>query len=148
EIWQVGASYDTKPYRGMLMRTFGGKLYRSPGEATAAGRKYVAEDPQHPGSLGIAISEAVEVAAQSEDTRYALGLVLNHVLLHQTVIDEDPSNQKVITREPLDVITGHTGSMTMFVVLAPPLLHDRLPRHLTPDNHAHDHTACPVFIKR
>src|SRR5699024_4136756 len=53
EIWQVGASYATKPYRGMLMRTFGGKLYRSPGEATAAGRKYVAEDPQHPGSLGI-----------------------------------------------------------------------------------------------
>src|SRR5579864_4692672 len=81
EVWQVGASYDAKPYRRSLIETFGGTVHRSPSRLTSAGRAF----PEgHPGSLGIAISEAVEVAGSAEDTKYALGSVLNHVLLHQT----------------------------------------------------------------
>src|SRR4051794_636500 len=85
EVWQVGASYDQKPYRRLLMETYGATVHRSPSELTAAGRSIRAGDAHHPGSLGIAISEAVEVAAQDPEARYALGSVLNHVLLHQTV---------------------------------------------------------------
>ena len=114
EIWQVGASYDQKPYRGMLMRTFGGSVHRSPSDLTEAGRRYLAEDPQHTGSLGIAISEAVEVAAQADDTRYALGSVLNHVLMHQTVIGEEALLQFEIAGEMPDVIVGCTGGGSNF----------------------------------
>src|SRR3954469_3419579 len=89
EVWQGGASYDQKPYRRSMMETFGATVHRSPSELTAAGRAIRAENPDHPGSLGIAISEAVEVAAQHEEIRYALGSVLNHVLMHQTVIGEE-----------------------------------------------------------
>src|SRR3954463_2759391 len=93
EVWMVGASYDQKPYRRIAMETFGAQVHRSPSDLTPAGRAIHAEDPQHPGSLGIAISEAVEVAAGAPDTRYALGSVLNHVLLHQTVIGEEALQQ-------------------------------------------------------
>src|SRR6195952_2989318 len=89
EIWQVRASYDQKPYRRTLMETFGGTVHPSPSPLTAAGRKILAEHPDSTGSLGIAISEAVEVAAQHQDPNYALGSVLNHVLLHPTVIGEE-----------------------------------------------------------
>src|SRR3954470_3779136 len=86
EIWQVRASYDQKPYRKIMIETFGATIHPSPSELTEAGRQVLAADPDSPGSLGIAISEAVEVAAQNADTNYALGSVLNHVLLHQTII--------------------------------------------------------------
>ncbi|WP_328414546.1 hypothetical protein OG470_20455 [Micromonospora sp. NBC_00389] len=76
------ASYDQKPYRKIMIETFGGVIHPSPSDLTAAGRAVLAKDPDSPGSLGIAISEAVEVAAQNADTNYALGSVLNHVLLH------------------------------------------------------------------
>src|SRR4051812_12862850 len=80
EIWQVRASYDQKPYRKVMIELFGGTVHPSPSDLTAAGRRVLAEHPDSPGSLGIAISEAVEVAAQNADTNYALGSVLNHVL--------------------------------------------------------------------
>ncbi|HEY7048206.1 MAG TPA: TrpB-like pyridoxal phosphate-dependent enzyme, partial [Jatrophihabitantaceae bacterium] len=83
EVWQVRASYDQKPYRRMMIETFGGSVHPSPSELTAAGRAILEADPGSTGSLGIAISEAVEVAAQNADTNYSLGSVLNHVLLHQ-----------------------------------------------------------------
>src|SRR5438270_10225497 len=86
EVWQVRASYDAKPYRRVRMEVYGARVHRSPSDLTAAGRSIGAGDARHPGSLGIAISEAVEVAAPDPATRYALGSVLNHVLLHQTVI--------------------------------------------------------------
>ncbi|MEK9736195.1 MAG: TrpB-like pyridoxal phosphate-dependent enzyme, partial [Candidatus Nanopelagicales bacterium] len=89
EVWQVGASYDAKPYRRLMIETFGAQVHRSPSDNTAIGRE-LAKDPKNwSGSLGIAISEAVEVAAMDPDTRYALGSVLNHVLLHQTIIGEE-----------------------------------------------------------
>src|ERR671927_469750 len=89
EVWMVGASYDQKPYRRIAMETYGATVHRSPSELTAAGRSIRAGDPEHPGSLGIAISEAVEVAAGDPEARYALGSVLNHVLLHQSVIGQE-----------------------------------------------------------
>src|ERR1700712_3418621 len=89
EVWQVRASYDQKPYRRIMMETFGATVHASPSDLTEAGRNILKESPGSTGSLGIAISEAVEVAAQSADTNYALGSVLNHVLLHQTVIGQE-----------------------------------------------------------
>ena len=90
EVWQVGASYDQKPYRRMMIETFGGTVHRSPSDLTEAGRRSSQIDPDHPGSLGIAISEAVEVAAQIRGHQLRARVsVLNHVLLHQTIIGEE-----------------------------------------------------------
>ncbi len=89
EIFMVRVSYNQKPYRRALMETWGATCTASPSERTAAGRAILAQRPEHPGSLGIAISEAVEEAAQRDDTKYALGSVLNHVLLNQTVVGEE-----------------------------------------------------------
>ncbi|MFO7776794.1 MAG: TrpB-like pyridoxal phosphate-dependent enzyme, partial [Nitriliruptoraceae bacterium] len=89
EVWQVAASFTQKPYRASMMRVWGATVHSSPSELTEAGRAILAEHPDSPGSLGIAISEAVEAAVADEDTKYALGSVLNHVLLHQTVIGEE-----------------------------------------------------------
>ena len=83
------ASYDAKPYRKIMMETFGGTVHPSPSDLTEAGRTMLASDPDSPGSLGLAISEAVEMAAQDPTANYALGSVLNHVLLHQTIIGEE-----------------------------------------------------------
>ena len=147
EIWQVGASYDQKPYRGMLMRTFGGELHRSPSDLTETGRRYLAEDPQHPGSLGIAISEAVEVAAQAEDTGYALGSVLNHVLLHQTVIGEEALKQFAIAGEMPDVIVGCTGGGSNFGGLAFPFLREKLAGRIDPVIRAVEPASCPSLTQ-
>src|SRR5215213_9336804 len=106
EIWMVGASYDQKPYRRTIMETYGARVHRSPSDLTQAGKAIRAENPDHPGSLGIAISEAVEVAAQEPQTRYALGSVLNHVLLHQTVIGEETLLQMASVGDQPDVIVG------------------------------------------
>src|SRR5207248_8325179 len=93
EVWQVRASYDQKPYRKIMTETYGAKVHPSPSELTASGKAILAEHPDSTGSLGIAISEAVEQAAQDPDARYELGSVLNHVLLHQTVIGEEALRQ-------------------------------------------------------
>lgn len=89
KIYMVSASFDQKPYRKSMMQTWGGTVTSSPSTETEAGRTILAQDPNSPGSLGIAISEAVEVAAQNDDTKYSLGSVLNHVLMHQTVIGQE-----------------------------------------------------------
>ena len=103
EVWMVGSSYDQKPYRRSMMETWGATVHRSPSQLTEAGRS----QRSHPtGSLGIAISEAVEVAAQSEDTNYSLGSVLNHVLLHQTVIGQEALAQMAMAGEEPDVVVG------------------------------------------
>ena len=147
EIWQVGASFDQKPYRGMLMRTFGGTLHRSPGELTETGRRYLAENPDHPGSLGIAISEAVEVAAQSGDTRYALGSVLNHVLLHQTIIGEEALLQFEQAGETPDVIVGCTGGGSNFAGLSFPFLREKLAGRIDPVIRASEPASCPSLTQ-
>src|SRR6185312_1497370 len=114
EVWQVRASYDQKPYRRIMMEIFGATVHPSPSDLTEAGRAILAASPDSTGSLGIAISEAVEVAAQNADTNYALGSVLNHVLLHQTVIGEEALLQLGMAGEMPDVIVGCTGGGSNF----------------------------------
>ena len=127
EVWQVGASYDQKPYRRLMIETFGGVVHRSPSALTECGKAYLESDPNHPGSLGIAISEAVEVAAQDPEIRYALGSVLNHVLLHQTVIGEEAMLQlKKAGETGPDVIVGCTGGGSNFAGLSFPFLRENL----------------------
>lgn len=93
EVYQVKASYEQKPYRRAMMETYGATCYPSPSEHTELGKKLLEEDPENPGSLGIAISEAVSMAAPVEENKYALGSVLNHVLMHQTVAGQEAIDQ-------------------------------------------------------
>jgi tryptophan synthase beta chain len=147
EVWQVGASYDQKPYRRSMMETFGATVHRSPSELTAAGRAIRAENPDHPGSLGIAISEAVEVAAQHEEIRYALGSVLNHVLMHQTVIGEEALLQFASIDETPDVIVGCTGGGSNFGGLAFPFLREKLAGRISPTIRAVEPASCPSLTR-
>ena len=143
EIWQVGASYDQKPSRRTIMETFGGTVHRSPSNLTESGRRYLAEDPHHPGSLGIAISEAVEVAAQDPETNYALGSVLNHVLLHQTIIGEEALLQLAKVGETPDVIVGCTGGGSNFAGLSFPFIREKLAGAMDPVIRAVEPASCP-----
>ncbi|WP_097327268.1 TrpB-like pyridoxal phosphate-dependent enzyme [Paractinoplanes atraurantiacus] len=147
EIWQVRASYDQKPYRKMMIETFGGTIHPSPSDLTSSGRAVLAADPDSPGSLGIAISEAVEVAAQNDDTNYALGSVLNHVLLHQTVIGEEALLQLAKVGEVPDVIVGCTGGGSNFAGLAFPFLREKLAGRIDPVIRAVEPAACPSLTK-
>ncbi|MBM2622747.1 TrpB-like pyridoxal phosphate-dependent enzyme [Actinoplanes sp. LDG1-06] len=147
EIWQVRASYDQKPYRKMMIETFGGTIHPSPSELTEAGRKVLADDPDSPGSLGIAISEAVEVAAQHPDTNYALGSVLNHVLLHQTVIGEEALLQLAKVGAVPDVIVGCTGGGSNFAGLAFPFLREKMAGNMSPIIRAVEPASCPSLTK-
>ncbi|PID97102.1 MAG: TrpB-like pyridoxal phosphate-dependent enzyme [Actinomycetales bacterium] len=143
EIWQVRASYDSKPYRRLLIETFGGTVHPSPSELTEAGRAILAEHPDSPGSLGIAISEAVEVAAQSPTTNYALGSVLNHVLLHQTIIGEEALRQLEKVGETPDVIVACTGGGSNFGGLAFSFLREKLAGRMSPVIRAVEPASCP-----
>jgi tryptophan synthase beta chain len=144
EVWQVGASYDQKPYRRMMMETFGGVVHRSPSPLTESGRRYLAEDPHHPGSLGIAISEAVEVAAQDPEIRYSLGSVLNHVLMHQTIIGEEALLQLRKAGETApDLIVGCTGGGSNFGGLSFPFLREKLAGNMNPTIRAVEPASCP-----
>jgi tryptophan synthase beta chain len=147
EVWQVGASYDQKPYRRLMMETFGAKVHRSPSDLTQAGRSILAENPQHPGSLGIAISEAVEVAAGDPGIRYALGSVLNHVLLHQTVIGEEALLQFEQIGETPDVIVGCTGGGSNFGGLTFPFLREKLAGRIDPTIRAVEPLSCPSLTR-
>ncbi|WP_433306614.1 TrpB-like pyridoxal phosphate-dependent enzyme [Actinoplanes sp. CA-030573] len=147
EVWQVRASYDQKPYRKIMIETFGGTIHPSPSPLTAAGRKVLAEDPQSPGSLGIAISEAVEVAARSADTNYALGSVLNHVLLHQTIIGEEALLQLAKAGDVPDLIVGCTGGGSNFAGLAFPFLREKLAGRMAPTIRAVEPASCPSLTK-
>jgi len=123
EIYMVRISYDQKPYRKVMMQTWGASVHASPTERTRAGRQILAADPRSPGSLGIAISEAVEVAAADADTKYALGSVLNHVLMHQTVIGLEAVEQLQKAGEDLpDVVVAPFGGGSNFAGLAFPFL--------------------------
>lgn len=126
-VFMVKVSYHQKPYRRILMETFGARVIPSPSPETAAGRKVLAEQPDSPGSLGIAISEAVEAAATSGGRlKYSLGSVLNHVLLHQTVIGLEAKKQMELAGEYPDVIIGCVGGGSNFAGLALPFMRDRL----------------------
>jgi tryptophan synthase beta chain len=122
EVFMVRVSYQQKPYRRALMESYGARCVPSPSAETASGRAILERRPDHPGSLGIAISEAVEVAAQSADTKYALGSVLNHVLLHQTVIGEEAIEQLAMAGDEPDVVVGCTGGGSNFAGIAFPFI--------------------------
>ena len=131
-----------------MMETFGATVHRSPSELTQAGRKYLAENPQHPGSLGIAISEAVEVAAQDPEIRYSLGSVLNHVLLHQTIIGEETLLQLAKAGESApDVIVGCTGGGSNFAGLSFPFLREKLAGKMSPTILAVEPASCPSLTR-
>ncbi|MEZ0077047.1 TrpB-like pyridoxal phosphate-dependent enzyme [Planotetraspora sp. GP83] len=147
EVWMVRASYDQKPYRRSLMKVYGATVHASPSAVTQSGSKILADDPACTGSLGIAISEAVEVAGSRGDTRYALGSVLNHVLMHQTVIGEEALEQLAAFGETPDLIIGCTGGGSNFAGLVFPFLREKLAGRMEPVLRAVEPTACPSFTR-
>ena len=126
QVFMVRVSYDQKPYRRALMETYGATCIASPSNQTQSGRAILAANPNSNGSLGIAISEAVEVAAQREDTKYALGSVLNHVLLHQTIVGIEAMKQFEMAGDDPDVIVGCTGGGSNFAGIVFPFLGQQL----------------------
>jgi tryptophan synthase beta chain len=125
-VYMVRISYDQKPYRKIMMKTYGADIVASPSNLTEAGRAVLAEHPDSPGSLGLAISEAVEDAVKRDDTKYALGSVLNHVLLHQTVIGQEAIKQMQLAGDYPDIVIGCHGGGSNFAGLAFPFLKDKL----------------------
>ncbi|WP_353125502.1 TrpB-like pyridoxal phosphate-dependent enzyme [Parapedobacter pyrenivorans] len=126
EVYMVRISFDQKPYRKILMNTFGAKVYSSPTNSTQAGRNALAADPHTPGSLGLAISEAIEMAVGDEHTKYALGSVLNHVLLHQTIIGQEAKKQLEYTGDYPDIIIAPLGGGSNFAGLTFPFIKDKI----------------------
>jgi tryptophan synthase beta chain len=122
----VRVSYNQKPFRRILMETWGAKVVPSPSNLTQSGRKFYEQDPEHPGSLGIAISEAIERAVSTPDTKYSLGSVLNHVLLHQTVIGLEAKKQMEMVGDYPDVVVGAVGGGSNFAGLSFPFLREKL----------------------
>ncbi len=147
EVWMVRASYDQKPYRKLLMETYGATVHPSPSDLTTAGRAVLAQQPDSTGSLGIAISEAVEVAGSEPATRYSLGSVLNHVLLHQTIIGEEAVKQLALAGDTPDVIVGCTGGGSNFGGLAFPFLREKLAGRMNPVIRAVEPAACPSLTR-
>ena len=125
-VYMVRVSYEQKPYRRVLMETWGATVHRSPTDLTNSGRAILARDPDSPGSLGIAISEAVEDAATREDSKYSLGSVVNHVLLHQTVIGIEAKKQMEMAGEYPDVVIGCVGGGSNYAGLSYPFMADKL----------------------
>ncbi|MGE5357593.1 MAG: TrpB-like pyridoxal phosphate-dependent enzyme [Bacteroidales bacterium] len=147
-VYMVRASYDQKPYRRIMMNTYGADVVASPSELTDAGRAILAQDPKSPGSLGIAISEAVEDAAKRDDTKYALGSVLNHVLLHQTIIGQEAKKQMELAGEYPDILIASHGGGSNFAGLSFPFLADKL-QGTRPELRAIavEPIACPTLTK-
>jgi len=145
-VFMVNVSYEQKPYRRSMMQTWGAEVHASPSNLTEAGRKFLELDPDSPGSLGIAISEAVEQAAQREDTNYALGSVLNHVLLHQTVIGLEARQQLEIAGDYPDAIYASCGGGSNFGGIAFPFFADKAAGKKI-DLVAVEPTSCPTLTK-
>ncbi len=147
EVFMVRISYDQKPYRRAFMETFGATCMPSPSNLTEVGKKILAEDPDNTGSLGIAISEAVERAASRDDTKYALGSVLNHVLLHQTVIGQETKRQLELADDAADIIIGCAGGGSNFAGLAFPFIGDKLRNGSDIRFIATEPASCPTMTK-
>ncbi len=146
-VYMVRVSYGQKPYRKMLMQTWGATVHPSPSEHTEFGRKMLEEDPECPGSLGIAISEAIEDTVKSENTRYSLGSVLNHVCLHQTVIGQEAIRQMELAGEEPDVVIGCVGGGSNFAGIAFPYLGQKVRDGKKLRVVAVEPTACPTLTK-
>ena len=148
EVFMVNASYLGKPYRRVIMETYGAQIFASPSPRTKTGRSYLEKRPDHPGSLGIAISEAVEVAAESEGKKkYGLGSVLNHVMLHQTVIGEEALKQMDMAGEYPDVVIGCVGGGSNFSGLVFPFVREKLKGNQNTRFLAVEPTATPSLTK-
>jgi len=147
-VYMVRVSYDQKPYRRIMMKTYGADVVASPSQLTASGRAILAADPNSPGSLGMAISEAVEDAAQRDDTKYSLGSVLNHVLLHQTIIGQEAKKQMELAGEYPDILIACHGGGSNFAGLVFPFLQDKLSgARKTFRAIAVEPTSCPTLTK-
>jgi tryptophan synthase beta chain len=146
-VYMVNASYQQKPYRRSMIQTYGAEVFPSPSDRTNAGRKVLAEHPDSPGSLGIGISEAVEDAATHDDAHYAVGSVLNHVLLHQTVIGQEALKQMDRAGEYPDVVIGCVGGGSNFAGLAFPFVGDKLRQGRATRILAVEPEACPSLTR-
>lgn len=148
EVFMVKVSYNQKPYRRMVMHTYGAEVFASPTDLTEYGRSVLAQDPDSPGSLGIAISEAVEVAAKSGGLKkYSLGSVLNHVLMHQTVIGEESLLQMEMAGEYPDLVIACTGGGSNFAGFTFPFLRDKWKHQRKTQIIAAEPAACPSLTK-
>jgi tryptophan synthase beta chain len=147
QVFMVRASYDQKPYRRAMIETWGSTILPSPSDQTEAGRRILADDPDTPGSLGMAISEAVEVAATNEHINYSLGSVLNHVLMHQTVIGEEALKQLALVEETPDVVIGCAGGGSNFAGLSFPFVREKLAGKMDPTIIAVEPAAAPSLTK-
>jgi tryptophan synthase beta chain len=146
-VYMVKVSYEQKPYRRSMIHVWGAEVIASPSDTTASGRAVLAADPDSPGSLGIAISEAVEVAAQRDDTHYALGSVLNHVLLHQTVIGQEAIEQMALAGAYPDFVVGCVGGGSNFAGIAFPFVGENLTKGKKTRCIAVEPAACPTMTK-
>jgi len=147
EVYMVRVSYDQKPYRRALMETYGAKCVPSPSNVTASGRAILEKNPNSTGSLGIAISEAVELAAGREDTKYSLGSVLNHVLLHQTVIGLEAQEQMAMAGFAPDIVIGCAGGGSNFGGLALPYVRDKITGKSKARIMAIEPASCPTLTR-
>ncbi|MAA69708.1 MAG: TrpB-like pyridoxal phosphate-dependent enzyme [Deltaproteobacteria bacterium] len=147
EVFMVQVSFQQKPYRRALMESYGATCTASPSDKTMSGRKILEDNPDSTGSLGIAISEAVEMAAQREDTKYALGSVLNHVLMHQTVVGQEAIEQMEMADAYPDVIVGCTGGGSNFAGIVFPFLGQKLRGGKDVRIVAVEPAACPSLTK-
>jgi tryptophan synthase beta chain len=147
EVYMVRISFDQKPYRKMIMRTFGATIFPSPSDRTEAGRRVLAEHPDSSGSLGIAISEAIERAASDPQTKYALGSVLNHVLMHQTIIGEEAIKQMEYAGDFPDVVIAPLGGGSNFAGLSFPFLRSMLAEGRRVRCVAVEPASCPKLTK-
>ncbi|MCC2111089.1 MAG: TrpB-like pyridoxal phosphate-dependent enzyme [Hyphomicrobiales bacterium] len=147
KVYMVKVSFNQKPYRRALMNVYGATCVPSPSTETNAGRMILEKDPDSPGSLGIAISEAVEVAATSPDTNYALGSVLNHVLLHQTVIGIEALEQLELAGDYPDIVIGCAGGGSNFAGLSFPFVGKKIKENLSTRVIAVEPAACPTLTR-
>jgi tryptophan synthase beta chain len=147
QVFMVRASYDQKPYRRAMIETWGSTIFPSPSDQTETGRRILADDPDTPGSLGMAISEAVEVAATNPHINYSLGSVLNHVLMHQTVIGEEALKQLALVDEIPDVVIGCAGGGSNFAGLSFPFVREKLAGKMDPTIIAVEPAAAPSLTK-
>ena len=145
-VFMVRISYETKPYRKSMIETWGGRIFASPSQETASGRAILANDPNCAGSLGMAISEAVEVAMNDKNTKYSLGSVLNHVMLHQTIIGEETQKQIAQTGDYPDIIIGCVGGGSNFAGFSFPFIRDKIAGKKLRAI-AVEPTACPSLTK-
>jgi tryptophan synthase beta chain len=147
KVYMVRVSYEQKPYRRLLMETWGASCISSPSEQTNVGRAILAREPESPGSLGIAISEAVEEAGSRQDTNYSLGSVLNHVMLHQTVIGLETHKQLELAGDYPDVVIGCVGGGSNFAGLALPFVRDKITAGKQTRIVAVEPAACPSLTR-